>query len=147
MICLDHVHIFASNMENTLSFYQTMFGARIVYDTLLVGQRNVRIDIGGHAMHIYDQRPRSADRGLVNHIGIRTDDLDALVSHMQAHGVTFRKGITDDPAFRYIMCEAPDGMLVELYQVKPGGGWMVGTADGSCCGGHLSRNGLNQEKE
>lgn len=126
MICLDHVHIFSSDIDKTIEFYRVMFGARVVYDASLVGQRNVRIDIGGHAMHVYDQRPRSADRGLVNHIGLRTDDLDALVSHLKAHGVTFCKDITEDPAFRYIMCEAPDGVLLELYQVKPGGEWMIG---------------------
>ena len=126
MICLDHVHIFSSDIEKTIDFYRAMFGARVVYDALLVRQRNVRLEIGGMAMHLYDQPPRSADRGLVHHLGIRTDDLDALVLHMQARGVTFRKGVTEDPAFRYVMCEAPDGVLLELYQVKPGGEWMVG---------------------
>ena len=125
MIRLDHVHIFSSDIEEAVDFYRTMFGARVVYDAPLVGQRNVRLDIGGMAMHIYDQRPRSAGRGLVHHLGIRTDDLDKLVSHMQVHGVTFRKDITEDLAFRYVMCEAPDGVLLELYQVKPGGEWMI----------------------
>lgn len=126
MLSLDHVHIFASDIEKTITFYRIMFGAEVVYDALLVGQRNVRIQIGGMAIHIYDQPPRSADRGLVHHLGIRTDDLAGLVAHMQQHGVAFRKGVTEDPAFRYIMCEAPDGVLLELYEVKPGGGWMVG---------------------
>jgi len=126
MICLDHVHIFSSDITKTIDFYRTMFGARVVYDASLVGQRNVRLDIGGMAMHVYDQRPRSADRGLVHHLGIRTDDLDTLVAHMKEHGVIFRKGITEDPAFCYVMCEAPDGVLLELYQVKLGGEWMIG---------------------
>lgn len=126
MICLDHVHIFSSNIEKTIDFYRTMFDARVVYDALLVGQRNVRLEIGGMAMHLYDQPPRSADRGLVHHLGMRTDDLDVLVSHMKTHGVIFRKGITEDPTFRYVMCEAPDSVLLELYQVKAGGEWMIG---------------------
>ena len=126
MICLDHVHIFSSDMDKTIHFYTIMFGVRVVYDTPLVGQRNVRLDIGGMAMHVYDQQPRSADRGLVNHLGIRTDDLDSLVEHMQANGVAFRKPITEAESFRYVMCEAPDGVLLELYQVKEGGEWMVG---------------------
>ncbi|HET7874408.1 MAG TPA: VOC family protein [Methylomirabilota bacterium] len=122
---LDHVHIFASNLDATMRFYATMFGARVVYDTMLAGARNVRLDLGGGALHVYDQPPRSADRGLIHHLGIRTDDLDALVAHMKAHGVMFRKPISEDPAFRYVMCEAPDGVLLELYQVKPGAEWML----------------------
>lgn len=108
-----------------MHFYQTMFGARVVYDTSLVGRRNVRLDIGGTALHLYDQTPRSADRGLIHHLGIRTDDLDGLIAHMQAIGVVFQKEITEDQHFRYIMCEAPDGVLLELYEVKAGAEWMV----------------------
>ncbi len=126
MICLDHVHIFASDIETTVRFYQTMLRARVVYDAMLVGQRNIRLDIGGQALHIYAQKPRSADRGLVHHLGIRTDDLAGLIVHMQENGVVFRKGIIEEASFRYAMCEAPDRILLELYEVKPGGAWMVG---------------------
>lgn len=108
-----------------MNFYRTMFGARVIYDTELVGRRNVRLDIGGAALHVYDQLPRSADRGLIHHLGIRTDDLDGLMAHMRAHGVVFRKGIAEDQHFRYVMCEAPDGVLLELYEVKAGVEWMV----------------------
>ncbi len=124
---LDHVHIFASDMDATIQFYTEMFAAKVVYDTLLVGQRNVRLDLGGLALHIYDQLPRSQDRGLVHHLGFVTDDLDALVTHMQDRGLAFRKPITKDNAFRYVMCEAPDGVLLELYEVVPGGEWMLGS--------------------
>lgn len=122
---LDHVHIFASNMAETIHFYTTMFAAKVVYDTQLVGQRNVRLDLGGLAIHVYDQPPRGRDRGLVHHLGLLTDDLPGLMAHMQSHGATFRKAITEDTAFRYFMCEAPDGILLELYEVKPGGEWML----------------------
>lgn len=126
MTRLDHVHIFATDMDTTVHFYITMFDARVVYDTQLVGQRNVRLDLGGMALHVYDQTPRSADRGLMHHLGILTDDLDGLVSHMWGEGVVFRKDITEDAVFRYIMCEAPDGILLELYEVNPGCEWMLG---------------------
>ena len=129
MICFDHAHIFASDMDKTIEFYTNMFGARVVYDAKLVGQRNVRLVLGGMGLHIYDQQPRSADRGLVHHLGIRTDELDSLVESMGSKGVQFRKPITEDEAFRYIMCEAPDGVLIELYEIKPGGEWMVDGAD------------------
>ncbi len=49
MTRLDHVHIFASDMDVTIHFYTVLFTAKVVYDTLLVGQRNVRLDLGGLA--------------------------------------------------------------------------------------------------
>ena len=122
---LDHAHIFASDVDRTVEFFITMFGGRLVYDTDLVGRRNVRVDIGGGAIHVYAQPPRGPGRQIVHHLGIHTDDLDALVAHMEERGLRFPKGIRAEPAFRYTMCEAPDGLLLELYQVKAGGEWMT----------------------
>ena len=59
---LDHAHLFSSDIEKTVEFFTTMFGGTVVYDTELVGQRNVRVDIGGGAVHVYEQPPRGAGR-------------------------------------------------------------------------------------
>jgi glyoxalase/bleomycin resistance protein/dioxygenase superfamily protein len=91
VIRLDHAHIFALHIEATMNFYRTMFGARVVYDTELMGRRNVRLDIGGMALHVYDQLPRSADRGLIHHLGICTDDLDGL-SLLKMNGLSCNSG-------------------------------------------------------
>ena len=122
---LDHAHIFSSNIEQTVRWYVAMLGAEVIYDTELVGHRNVRLEIGGGALHVYEQPPRGPGRQIVHHLGIRTDDLRGLVAHMQAQGHRFHKAITEEPAFRYVMCEAPDGLLLEMYEVKPGGEWMI----------------------
>lgn len=122
---LDHAHLFSSDIEKTARWYVTMLGAEVIYDTELVGHRNVRLEIGGGALHVYEQPPRGPGRQIVHHLGIRTDALRGLVAHMQAQGHRFHKAITEEPAFRYVMCEAPDGLLLELYEVKPGGEWMI----------------------
>jgi len=43
----------------------------------------VRLDLGGAALHLYDQPPRGGGRPLVHHLGLRTDDLDELVGHVR----------------------------------------------------------------
>jgi len=43
---LQHTHIFASDVEATLKFWQDMFGARILFDTEIAGARNVMLAIG-----------------------------------------------------------------------------------------------------
>lgn len=123
---LDHAHLFSSDIDKTVAFFTTMFEGEVVYDTDLVGERNVRVDVGGGAIHVYEQAPRGSERLLIHHLGIRTDDLEALVTHMEAQGAVFTREIREADAFRYTMCEAPDGLLLELYQVKPGGEWMIG---------------------
>ena len=118
---LDHAHIFASDVETTIEFFTTMFGAQVAWDREAAGARNVRLEIGGGALHLYDQAPRGDDRPLVHHLGIRTDDLFGLVEHMRAQGHTFRNEVAEHPHFRYVMVAAPDGLLLELFEPKPGG--------------------------
>ncbi|MDP6348051.1 MAG: VOC family protein, partial [Dehalococcoidia bacterium] len=72
-IQLHHTHIFASDMEATLGFWQDMFGAKVLFDTEIAGARNVMIAIGSGRMNIYDQPPREGRGGAFHHIGIQTD--------------------------------------------------------------------------
>ena len=62
-------------------------------------------------------RPAAGDegRGAVHHIGIRSDDLRALVARMKAQGSEIREFGT----WRYIMCAAPDDVLLELFEFDP----------------------------
>ena len=55
----------------------------------------------------------------------RDPDLDALVAHMQAHGVRFRKPVRDEPAFRYVMVAGPDELLIELYECREPARWGI----------------------
>ena len=73
--------------------------------------------VGSGRLHLYDQPPRDAGKGAVHHIGIRTDDLAALEQRLRAAGVEFRSGIRDFGAWKYIMCPAPDNVLLELFEV------------------------------
>jgi catechol 2,3-dioxygenase-like lactoylglutathione lyase family enzyme len=115
---LHHAHLFASNLDESLRFYREMFGAELVVDTEVAGARNVLIRIGAGHINFYDQSPKDSGRGAVHHLGIRTDDLAALVAHMKAKGFQFRKAITDVGVLKYVMAEAPDGILLELFETS-----------------------------
>jgi len=114
---LHHVHLFASNLENSIRFYQTMFGARVIFDTEMAGARNVMIAIGSGKINFYDQPPADETRGLMHHLGIETDDLEELVRHMEQNGFHFEKPIRDLGAWKYVMAEGPDHVLLELFQI------------------------------
>ena len=113
---LHHAHLFASNLEESVRFYCEMFGAEIVFDTEAAGARNVLLRLGSACLNFYDQPPKDSGRGAVHHLGIRTDDLEALIRHMKERGFQFRKGITDAGPLRYVMAAAPDGVLLELFE-------------------------------
>jgi catechol 2,3-dioxygenase-like lactoylglutathione lyase family enzyme len=128
---LDHVHIFSSNLSATVEFFCTMFGASVVWDDEAAGARNVRLALGNAFLQVYDQPPKTPRGGVVHHLGIETDDLDALVSTMKANGFSFRNPIRDEPRFRYVMISGPDDLLMELFQVREPDRWRLKTEGGS----------------
>ena len=49
---LHHSHLFASDIEATIAFYETWFDAKVVWDDGVRGARNVYMKIGIGAMHL-----------------------------------------------------------------------------------------------
>ena len=121
----DHAHIFASNIDQTVDFFQRMFRAEILWDTEAAGSRNIRLAIGKGFIHLYDQPPKIDRAGNIHHLGLETDDLDALVAHMKDQGFSFQNEVRDLPKFKYVMVAAPDNILIELFQVKNRRDWRV----------------------
>jgi catechol 2,3-dioxygenase-like lactoylglutathione lyase family enzyme len=113
---LHHAHLFATDLDASIRFYREMFGAEIVLDAEVAGARNVLIRVGCAYINFYDQPPRDTGRGVVHHLGIRTDDLAGLVDHMKRRGFEFRKEITELGPLKYVMAAGPDGILLELFE-------------------------------
>ena len=126
-VSLDHAHVFASDVAATVAFFRDMFGATVVWDEEAAGARNVRLRVGGAFVQIYDQPPRGARGGAFHHLGIETDDLDALVKRMEARGFRFRNPVRDLPQFRYVMVAGPDDLLIELFECREPARWGIRT--------------------
>jgi catechol 2,3-dioxygenase-like lactoylglutathione lyase family enzyme len=114
---LHHVHIFASDLDASVRFYQDFFDGNVILDMELAGARNVFMKVGTGRIHFYDQPPKFSGRGSIHHFGIQTDDIEGVVKRMKAHGIPFTKDITDAGFWKYIMVPAPDDILIELFQV------------------------------
>jgi len=114
---LHHAHLFASNLDESIKFYREMFGAKIQFDLEMAGARNVMIQIGSSKINFYDQPPKDQGRGAIHHLGIETDDLEAVIAHMKSKGFQFIKKIKKFGPLKYIMAAAPDNVLLELFEV------------------------------
>ncbi len=126
-IALDHAHIFSSDVAATVAFFRTMLDAVVVWDEEAAGARNVRLAIGRGFVQVYDQPPRTPRGGAVHHLGVETDDLDALVARMKARGFEFRNAVRELPKFRYVMIAAPDDLLIELFECREPARWGIPT--------------------
>ncbi|MBM4327994.1 MAG: VOC family protein [Deltaproteobacteria bacterium] len=115
---LHHVHIFASDVQETIRFYQEIFDGKVVLDTEMAGARNVFIRIGSGRLHLYDQPPKNPGRGSIHHFGIQTDDIAGVVERLKLKGVPLRKEVADLGVWKYVMAPAPDDVLIELFEVR-----------------------------
>jgi catechol 2,3-dioxygenase-like lactoylglutathione lyase family enzyme len=101
LVCHVHqVHIFASDINKSIKFYEEFFGGKVILDAELAGARNVFIRIGNGRLHLYDQPSKNPGKGSIHHFGIQTDNIEELVERL-------RSG----------MVPAPDEILIELFQV------------------------------
>ena len=119
MRSLHHTHLFASDVDGSIGFWREHFGAVVVLDTEFAGARNVFMRIGEGRLHLYDQAPKHAGAGTVHHLGIETDELEALAARLKAAGVS----VTDvrrHAEADYAMAQGPDGILLELFQPHAG---------------------------
>ena len=114
---LHHAHLFASNIDKSINFYQEMFDAKILFDLEMAGARNVMIAIGSSKINFYDQSPKAQEKGVVHHLGIETDNLEALVTYMKSKGFQFRNPIKNLGIWKYVMVEGPDHILLELFEI------------------------------
>jgi catechol 2,3-dioxygenase-like lactoylglutathione lyase family enzyme len=118
LVChVHHVHIFASDIDKSIKFYEEFFGSRVILDSELAGARNVFMRIGNGRLHLYDQPPKNPGKGSIHHFGIQTDDIEGVVNKLRSRGVLLKKGISELGFWKYIMVPAPDEILIELFQI------------------------------
>ena len=115
---VHHVHLFASDIEKSLTFYKTFFGGEVILDMEIAGARNVFMKVGTGRIHFYDQAPKIVGAGSIHHFGIQTDDVERDYQRMKAAGFDFNKEVVDLEYMKYIMVPAPDNVLIELFEVN-----------------------------
>ncbi|MCP3935286.1 MAG: VOC family protein [Actinomycetia bacterium] len=113
---VHHTHLMANDIEVSLAFYRRWFDAEVVADFDYAGARNVFVAVGSGRLHFYDQPPKGTERNAVNHIGLVIEGLDALEEAMVEEGVHLPKGVQRFPDGSYLMVEAPDRVLLELFE-------------------------------
>lgn len=113
---VHHTHLMASDIDVSLDFYRRWFDATVVADFDYAGARNVFVAVGSGRLHFYDQPPRSTERNAINHIGLVIENLDALHDAMVEAGVELPKPVQRFPDGNYLMVEAPDRVLLELFE-------------------------------
>lgn len=115
-IDLHHAHLFASDIDATIEWWCRHLGAKVYFDDMLAGARNVFLAIGTGRLNIYEQSPRDRGRGAIHHLGVKVANLREVWRRLKAEGLTSPHGLREQDGWRYVMVSAPDGILVELFE-------------------------------
>jgi catechol 2,3-dioxygenase-like lactoylglutathione lyase family enzyme len=127
----DHIHVRTKDPEGMASFFETMFGAKVLRLIQSDGVPRVDLDINGLAIFIasvppeehIDLSPRDPHLGL-DHFGFRVDDIDGAVEDLRSKGAEiYTEPRTIRPGVRIAFVRGPDDVRIELLQ-RDGSGLM-----------------------
>ncbi len=126
---LDHIHIYATNPEESARFYQHHFEAKPVHrNTNVNGDTRIFLALGGQILVIgnfprglVSAAPPEAGDGAyshgfgVAHFGLRVADVHAAIAELSASGVrVLSQPVREPSGLTYAYVAAPDGVVVEL---------------------------------
>jgi catechol 2,3-dioxygenase-like lactoylglutathione lyase family enzyme len=130
---LDHIHIYAANLEESAEFYQLHFEAKEVHRNvnsngdvrLFLALGGQIIVVGSFPMGLAPNLPPDAGDGAyvhgfgVAHFGLRVADLDASIEELSASGIRVLSEVVKEPTgLSYAYAAAPDGVILELTQYE-----------------------------
>lgn len=119
-----HIHLKAADVEATSTWYQQVLGARLVASRQFRGSLEHELDLQGATLVVHGQLeqelplPRSVQpRFGLDHFGFEVEELDALVTELDARGVVFVERPTmAAPGVRLAVIEAPDAVRIEFIE-------------------------------
>ena len=127
-VWLEHIHIVTHDPMKLAAFYEKAFGAKITRTgTLPNGGVSVSLDLGGTRLAIMvpdtpDKRdpPDNPHKHFgLEHLGVRTDDIETVVKNSVAGGATIIQDVTQvRPGARVAFIMAPENTMVEISEVK-----------------------------
>lgn len=119
---LEHVHVKTAKPQETAKFYLDALGATLVEATH--GNTRFRVDLHGVTLNITDHIPgqtREQRYGL-EHFALETDRFDEVMANLKAQGATVMEQLVlpmpDHPGKRLGFVEGPEGVQIELIEVK-----------------------------
>lgn len=123
---IEHVTIRVREMAASIEYYQYMFGAQVILRRNLAGEKKITfLRIGDSMLELIGFGPAnepvdSREHYGVHHLGIKTDDFDAVYQDLKAKGAEFLgEPFEPTPGIRLAFLRDPNGALIELAQRDP----------------------------
>ena len=119
----EHIHLRSPDPEATATFYERMFGARLIRSTQ-DGKPRVDVELGGMQVFIAAvvadgktaDPPETPYQGL-DHFGLTVTGIDAVVAELKQKGAEItREPVTIRPGVRIAFLRGPEKVSIELIE-------------------------------
>ena len=123
---VEHVGIMASDMDESIRFYETLFQFKLRV-RVNNGQKEIVFlshdGLPGFEIElIRDLQPTTlyAEHGLVNHLAFVVDNMEQVISYCRQKGIVFetsepKRGINDRKTIRF---RGPNGEILQLVEER-----------------------------
>ena len=126
-----HVHLKCRDIDAAKKFYETMFGAKFLFEEKVRNARIAMMEMGGTFLHISETEageaiPSRPPRETVwngyglGHFGFRVKNLDDAVQELKRKEAEFFGGIRDiREGVRVIYMKGPEDDIIEISERSP----------------------------
>jgi glyoxylase I family protein len=126
---LHHLAVIGSEIERSKEFYVTVLGCEVVAETYREERESWKVDLllpDGVQIELFSfpNTPRRASRpeacGL-RHMALEVDEIESWLKHLDTFGIEVEPIRVDELTGRsFTFFADPDGLPIELYEVKRG---------------------------
>jgi len=115
---LSHIGIFVKDMEKSINFYKSL--GFTLDNRVSIHVELAFLSAGTCLIELIEQKGVTRDAGVVDHIAMEVDDIDAAIAHAKENGIEIdASGIMSRDilgGIRHIFFEGPDGERLELFE-------------------------------
>lgn len=119
-----HIHVKGPDPAKSAQWYVDVLGATVKDRYVRGGAPFITLQLSGMLLNVSGAEageklpPGSADRHFgLEHFGLQTDNLEALLPHLKRHGVKILHAPPPgSTGARAVFIEGPDNVRIEIYQ-------------------------------
>ncbi len=117
---LEHIHLTVRDADRSIDFYRRVFGFEVRYDGIGPYGRSVHVGTDQFYLALTEvERPVGGPRSRFLHLGLTTDDLEALRDRLDREDVEVTEE-ANRPEGRAVYFEDPDGFEIEVVEYVSG---------------------------
>ena len=115
---LQHMTIFAKDIDKSVEFYQTVADLTIVRDMREGAHKVVFLNDGTQPFCLEIAQGEMSFSGRGVSLGLSCDDLDAEMGRLKGLGLEHGEIIAPHPGVRFFFVPDPDGFMVQFVEEK-----------------------------